>query len=114
MMESNLMKKTGWIHILFFISMNAMSLMFAFRYGTLMMLIHIFMSIIVSYWLIFKKRILEEIILKDLKFNSIYICMCTILQTCVISFVNVKKFYSMLFVVFSKILFLSKLSDNLQ
>lgn len=73
MKENAIMKKVGWMHILLFFSMNAMSLMFSFRYGTLMILIHIFVSILVSGWLIFKRRIFDEIVLNIVKTAKLYI-----------------------------------------
>lgn len=73
MKENALMKKVGCTHVLLFLSLNAMSLMFSFRYGTLMILIHIMMSVIVSGWLIFKRRIFDEIILDVVKSANPYI-----------------------------------------
>lgn len=74
MKENALMKNVGWGHILLFLSLNAMSLMFSFRYGTLMVLIHIMTSVVVSGWFVFKRRLFDEIILDIVKTAKPYIC----------------------------------------
>lgn len=100
MKENTLIKKTGLPHFLMFISLNAMSVMFAFRYGLILMVTHILLSVFVSYWVIFKERILEKIFFTNDKKPNLYWC-C--IATSAVSVAHASTFFKNLFTMFEKL-----------
>ena len=110
-MKGHALMKKQMMNIIFFISLNVMSTLFAFRYGPLLMSIHLIVSFFSAYWMIFKKHFLEKSVLKIQNNLMNYICCIASVS---IGIIHIKSFYKNLFVMFQKLETFLKLSANLQ